>query len=306
MQTKKSTLYTIIVLLVIFLPIAAYGLISNINLMKKAAIDNPNKELFYEGSLYFYDEKGELLGKYKCENPSDCSYAEGTIDDKEYGIDYYKNGEKKYLVLDSDDYVFVEDGDKTILYSLVLNDAIITYDAIKFYNANLATNILFVKYDGKWGVLSLANFTPILEYKYDFIGLPNNFSDGTLATDNFIVSEDNNWSILDSSYQEKLTDFNMPIKSFNDKYVITTDNKIYDNTHMEVSANLNYKDAYTINEYLILITDTNVVLVYEDLSYNNIGMGNINDYENISFVLDDDKVLNIYTDGTMATTIDLA
>ena len=73
MQNRKSTLIVIIVLLVIFLPLAIFTTTMHMK-DKNQVIESPNHEFFYNGKLYFY-HNDELLGTYTCESDDYCDYA---------------------------------------------------------------------------------------------------------------------------------------------------------------------------------------------------------------------------------------
>lgn len=302
MKTNKSTLYTILALLVIFLPIAAYGTYAHIHAENLKKLDNPNKEFYYNGALYFYDEAGILKSKYICET-SECGYAKTIIDDEEYNIDYYKDGTNENVSNDQSNYVFIKDGEKVILYSILNERVIMMYDAIKDYHTKLENNYLIVKYNGKWGAISLDSYSNVLSFEYDFVGLPNRYIDNELQTDDFIVAKDDEWFITDTNKNTKSAMLNRPIVNYNADYIITSDKKIYDYQGNSISA-LEYKDVYIAGEYIILVTNSNMVIVYENLNSNQIGYATVGTYTTLSFEVED-NLINVYADGTMATTIDL-
>lgn len=302
MKTKKSTLYTIVILLIIFLPLAVYGTYNHIKIMKVVLDPNPNHEFLHNGSLYFYDESGELNGTYQCVS-ANCGYPKTIIDDEEYGINYFNTGEEETLEFVNDDFAIIEDNQEIFVYSLKLNQKLISFEALKNYHTKLANNVVFAKSNGKWGILSLDSMTAVLPYEYDFIGLPNKIIEGTLVTDTLIVLKDDNWSLIKSNGEKISSDINSPIINFSDKYILTKNNEIYDFEGNKIVVPIQYQQMYFVDKYTVFINN-NLVIVYEDLNMPNKGTANISNYENIEFDATD-GVLSIYLDGTMGATIDL-
>ena len=84
----KLTSKIIIVLLVIFIPLSIIGLLNHKEDSLQTIDENPNKEVFYNNKVYFY-QGDELLGTYICQN---CKKTETVIDDSNYHTNYYKYG----------------------------------------------------------------------------------------------------------------------------------------------------------------------------------------------------------------------
>lgn len=304
MKTKKSTLYTIIALLIIFLPLSGYGLFKNITKKVENNIqDNPNHDFYYQGKLYFYDTKGKLLGKYTCSSSS-CGRVKTTIDDSKYNLNYYAEGNKEFLEYQNDNYAFIEDGQNIILYSFNLNGPIITYSEVKDYHAKLENNYLIAKKGGKWGIIDLDSLTNVIDYTFDFIGLPNKVEEGILQTDNYIAFADNRWYILDNEGQTMNNGLVDPIVDFNTNYILTSEKEIFDYESKPIEINLSYKDIALVNGYTILVTPTNNVLVYTDLTGALITSTTVGNYTTINFEYADGSII-VYLDGTMGTSIDL-
>ncbi len=304
MQAKKSTLYTIIVLLVITLPLAIYGTVIHLK-NKPSATDreNPNHEFHYKDKLYFYNENNELLSKYEC-NSGLCGYPETIIDDDEYGINYYSEGEEKEFIYNNGNYTFIVDNQNIMLFDKKLGSVLVNYSKIKNYHTALADDLVIIKQGAKWGVLDLKSLKNILPYDYEFVGLPNKLIDGKLQTDHFIVLEKTWWYIFDKEGKALNAGISHPIKDFNDQYIITSENKIYDYESTEITPSMAFKEAYIVDNYIVLITNNNMILVYEDLNNPMLGHGTIGTYTKLSFALKDNQ-LEVYTDGTIGTTIDL-
>ena len=69
-KNNIGVLIIMIVLLIIALPAAIYGTYMH---FQKDSLSNKNKEFYYEGKLFFYDND-TLLGTYTCKSEN-CGYA---------------------------------------------------------------------------------------------------------------------------------------------------------------------------------------------------------------------------------------
>ena len=301
MKTKKSTLITIIVLLVIVLPPAVYGTYAS----HRGEVEekNVNKDFYFNGYLYFYDESGKEKGRYECVS-TDCGYVETVIDDEEYNINYYKDGQDEKLAYSNDDFALIQDNKEIFIYSLKLNQKIVTFKAVKDYHTKINGDALIAQNEeGKWGVLLLSNMTTIIPYNYDFIGLVNNLVDDKLDLSTLIAKDANGWYLIDGNNVKKTTNMSEVIVNYTDKYLLTNKKELYDYTGSLLSLPVPYQDIYLVDNYVVLVNN-NVVLVYDDIRKASIGMDTIGSYENISFTVAD-KTLNIYLDGIIGSSIEL-
>ena len=135
---KKGSLTIIILLLIIVLPLTVVGIIYN---NKQNNIENPNKEFYYDNKLYFYDNGGELIGKYECMYKN-CDYAKISNQDDEYGINYYKNSIEKIEIINNQ-YAFIADykdeQNSVMLYDVKNNSLYASYKSVKNYGFGLPT-----------------------------------------------------------------------------------------------------------------------------------------------------------------------
>ncbi len=305
MKKTKSTLYTMIGLLVILLPLTIIGTYRHIaNRKVDEIVDNPNHEFYYQGRLYFYNDALELLGTYNCQS-DDCGHIITNITDNNYNLDYYE-GDKEYLDFQNDNFVFIKDGYYNYLYNIKTSSVLVSYEELKDYHTDLENNLLIAKQGGKWGVISLDTMTNVLPFKYSFIGLPNKVKGGVLETKNFIIYTDNRWYIFDNEGTALSQGLLDPIKNFTSKYILTTTNKIYDYKEALIPFDTSYKQMDIIDDYFVVLLPNNVLTVYSDIAAGTVaGRAVIGEFSEIKYEILDNNLI-VYGDGTMATSIALS
>lgn len=300
----KKTLITIIILLIIFLPMSIYGTMIKIQNRNVVVDDNPNKELVYKDKLYFYDN-GVLLGKRNCKG--ECGKAVSEINDTTYGINYYRLGKEEIPTLLSNNYTLFKENDMTVLYNIDTEMDVLSFDTIKTYNVEQTNPIIIIKVNGKYGVISLETMMPIISYQYDFIAIPNRAQNGILDTSKFIAKNGFYWYLLDSNGNYDHEPYREPIVDFNSKYVVVknqSEYKIYDSEKNEHLSEIAKKGVYCLGEYILILTETNNLMVYEDLNNPALKILTLTTYNTIDF---DYKVtkIDIYIDDNFNQSIDL-
>ncbi len=274
MENKKGVLITIIVLMVICVPLAIVGFIFHLN-NKGNDLENANHDFLYEGYLWFYDLDGNLVNKYACKT-SDCGMISTSIDDKEYGINYYTSGSEVALGYEGSSHVFIKDGNENYLYDIKNNRSIIPIESVKNYNTRIKDNMYIVKSNGNWGVVKVTNtgnndLITVIQMQYQFIGLKDDVLNGVLNADNFIVKKDNKWFLIDKSNKELTTHFDSVIVDYNNKYVITKDNNnyaVYDYTGTKQFNNYNISNYATKGDYIAILSN-NILSVFRDTTMLN-------------------------------------
>lgn len=299
----KKTLIVIIILLVIFVPLAFIGTYRHFtNNEDIIGDDNPNHEFIYNDKVYFY-YNNELLGTYDCSN---CSNVVTTIDDTEYHTNYYQNGTDEFNPILSRTMAVFREGDKINFYAIGTNMTV-QYDAIKNYNVANSNNLLMVQRDNLWQIIRIdsSGAINVLDGSYDYIAIPNHMEDNILNSDYLITKSGDNWQIFDVNNNNNIVTTNREIVDFNDYYYITYDNgyQLFDYNNVEVFANIVKNDIRILDNYVFLIRD-NLLLVYENDSTNIFSNVTIPTYQTIDFSLNDTSI-DIMIDGNLYQSIAL-
>ena len=283
-KNKKHVFIIIIVLLAIFLSLGLGGFIlalegAQSSLISKAPT-NIDREFFYEGFLYFYDENEKLVGVYECQNKSGhCGYALETIDDNSYSLNYYNDETIDEVKMINNKYAFIVDAitkddssNKIYLYNILDSRIVLELVAIKNYTIGIEENRYIVKNaDGKWGVLSMDSENPvtIIPFEYDYIGVKDNKNEfGYLIADKYVGYKENQWYVIDNNNANLSAAYNNMIADYNGNYVITkalyyylsdyTGNLLYNGSgYREISFTGNYINLLNRTNFLVVVDPVN-------------------------------------------------
>lgn len=303
----KKTLIVIIVLLVIFIPLAIIGTYMHIN-NKDDDIeidDNPNHEFIYNDKVYFY-YNNELMNTYPCTN---CSNVVTTINDIEYHTNYYKYGNEEIEPIINSVQAIFSEGDKIIIYDYNLKVKLAEYDAIKTYNIANSNNLIFAQIGDVWRVIQLGEngVTSVLDNNFDYVALPNHLtSDNILDGSKIIVNNDDVWQIVDINNNNAIITVNEEIVDFNDNYYITYNDEyhIYNYNGDELFSNIIKSYVATVENYTLIVSNINNLLLYRDSS-NTIDQNIIlPNYQEIDFVKNNNGI-DIMLDGNLYDSIAL-
>ena len=291
---KKYSLAVIILLLITFIPLTLFGYIYRKN---NKVEENPNHDLYFNNKLWFYDRDGNLINNYNCQNSS-CSLAKSNMNkDKEYNINYYKEGTEENISIINNKYAFIQDGDLINLYDIKANKVIQNYFSVNNYNTTLSDNIFILQDKNKmFGVLYLDDIVNlVIPFEYDYIGLKNDIDENNnLIVNNFIAQKNNKWFLI-SNINEKLTsDFETIITDYSDKYIISnTDTiSIYDYYSNKFVIN-NRIDKYIFEGVFTGIICDKKLYIYLNLNDNFVKQVDISNGENVSLKYLD-NILYIY------------
>ena len=303
MQDKK-TLITIIVLLVIFLPLAIVGTYRHVTKDDSVIVDdNPNHDLIYNGKLYFY-YGNRLLGTYECSN---CKQVETSIDDTNYHTNSYRIGTYNLPVVISENLALFNQDGTDYIYSISVGRTISSLVAIKDYKIMHTEQVLITKNSSGWGIASISEngMLPIVGNLYDYISLPAHLINGLLDTSRIIALRNGTWYVLNKNDTTDYRTFDVEIVDFNDNYYITYNNgyHIIDGTHKEYLATVTKNAAYAAGEYILIIDNDNNLLVYRDCNEEALQTIELPNYETIYFNQTDAGV-EILIDGNLYQTIE--
>ena len=264
MKKNKVVFPLIIILLLCFLPCSIYGIYHQVVLKKE--LGNPKHLHKFANQLFYYDDQDELIGVYKCETDV-CDDAKTQIDD-EY-LKYYAGGSDFDLgVFGGGIYTFINDGEGIKLHSIKTDRTIATFSLIKNYGAIVGDGKVIVKNnDGLYGLFNLNTVSFDIAAKYSFMGLADNFADGTLSADRIAVKENNEWYIIDLDEKQLSSPVIYPIYDYDKQYIyhINENNNylIYMYDGSLVLPGVVIKKIDSINNYHILINGSGEVLIYD-------------------------------------------
>lgn len=300
----KLTSKIIIVLLVIFIPLSIIGLLNHKEDSLQTIDENPNKEVFYNNKVYFY-QGDELLGTYICQN---CKKTETVIDDSNYHTNYYKYGTDELSTVQNSILAIFNEGDKIEFYNIVSQKKVMEFDAIKTYNIANNNNLYFGKIENFWQIMEIneAGAKSVINDSFDYIAIPNHIENNILNSDKLIVKKNNNWEILDIINKESIISNSYEIVDFNEYYYIAYNENyhIYNYNNIEILDNILKKYVAIIDNYTLVVTDVNTLLIYEDNSTTSIDSRTLPSYQDIDFVKSANGI-DIILDGNLHDTIAL-
>lgn len=295
----KKDLPTFIVILLLFLVSLSgsiYGFVLKFNSNEfNNTLENTNKDFYFNGSLYFYSNEGELLGNYDCLN-EDCGYIKS--DDENFINYYYESAENIDFGVINDSFVFLQDGDEKFLYAITLASKILTYEEVKYYDTFNTENYILVKYEGYWGAVSLSDLSRNVEFKYDELSLADNLINNELDGSTILAKLNGLYYLIDNEDNIISESFSNQIVYYNTDSIVTYDEtyNVYDyNGNKKISYDFKYFDKTT--NYFVFVFN-NYLLVYDDLSNKYIDMYTISDYSDIR-IEEDNSLLSIYIDGIL-------
>ena len=123
-KVQKGALFLIIFLLVIFVPLACYGLFLKLTGPgETSGLDNVNHEFYFDNKLWFYQDDGTLLGTYECKT-SHCGYAVNTINDDEYGVNSATVAEDEPIKIINNRFAVLTDTSDTSITEAFIYDIV--------------------------------------------------------------------------------------------------------------------------------------------------------------------------------------
>lgn len=281
MQNRKSILVTIIVLLILFVPLAIFSTILHFQ-NKNVGEENPNHEFFYNGKLYFY-ENNELLGTYICQSNDYCDYAVSR-NNFEYDLLEHKAEKTDKIALINNRYAFLMDTTITnlndaeiILYDLETNKELGRYKEVKNYGIGIDHNNYLVKNkDDLWGVLQFYDGVNLkVPFTYNYMALADQTEaiSSLISSDTISVLKDGAWYLIDINNNKLTENFTDKIVTYNNDYVVTSNGSTmrlstYDGRNRLFGE---YKYLNFCNKYLAIVDNSNIFYLFDVANNQEVG-----------------------------------
>lgn len=308
---KKGAFIISLILLLIAIPLTVVGIIYH---KKNSDIDNPNKEFHYNNKLYFYNNSGDLIGKYECIYKN-CDYAKQMINDSEYGINHFNDYAHYENTLINEQYAFIADykdnQNAVNLYDVKNNEISATYKSYKNYGIGIVNNYYIVEsLTGTYGVIKIDQdgINNILPFTYEYIALQDDLDleQNKISADSFIVKKDNKWYLIDENEAEFTSKIDNPIIAFDTSTFITKEQFYniynYDGT-TKLSNNCNYLNY--ISKYLeVKDLNNNYYILDNTLSLKS-KLYPTNEDTVIETKINDEGKIEIIIDNEIKETIDI-
>lgn len=265
-QKNRFVLPIIIILLVIFLPCAVFGVLNEINIRMEGG--NPNHLHKLDNKLFYYDKNDKLIGTYKCKS-SDCDDAITNISD-EY-LSYYE-GTDTSLEVFANSYVFIKDNNLINLVSLKHEESmtLVSFSEIKNYGTSIEGGSLIVKdVNNKYGLFNMNNIMYEIPAEYDFMGISKKEFNGTvLSKDKIVVKKDNDWYLINGLNKAISVSSLDPIYDYNDSYIyyINSDGNylIYDYNGYQSLSWITIKKVEDYNDLHVVKNALGKVFIYNE------------------------------------------
>ena len=275
-KVQKGALFLIIFLLIIFVPLAGYGLFLKLTGPgETTGLDNVNHEFYFDNKLWFYQDDGTLLGTYGCKT-SHCGYAVNTIADGEYGVNSAPVAEDEPIKIINNRFAVLTDTSDTSVTEAFIYDIVsgvsyqqAAYLSAKDYGIGISGNLLIVENAShQYGVIRLNDvITPVVPIQYTFIGLTDQKDEnGKILADYFIVAKENGWRLIDQNGAMLTSEILEAIVDYTGTYLITRSEEGYYhlldyNNNSILSEDFSYL-SFT-DKYLNCFTTTNEFYVYD-------------------------------------------
>lgn len=315
-KNKKSVLILIIILMIIVIPSAIWGTVSHITSTAKPVESNSNKDLYYNGKLYFYN-LNTLVGTYTCTS-SVCDYAYNQMDDSKYMLNYHQVQDDVQIKMINNKYAFIVDSDsitapytgsKVTLYDITGNRTVGTFTAVKNYGVGLENNeVILQNTEGLWGVIALSDSPSLMvPYVYNYIGvhdiIANN--DTALETDSFVVNDASGWKIINKNNVNQTGYYTNPIYDYNSNYVIVYNNGyyfLYDYSNKQVIT-FGYNKMKFMGEYIGVLNTSNQFYIINPKTTEDISKRyNVNSIDDVTYVVSSSGI-TISINGTEMETV---
>ena len=288
---NRLVLPLIVILLIISLPFTAVGLGNKIYLTIRG--DNPEHLHKIDNKLYYY-LNNRLIGTYECQN-SQCDSAFETIDDSN-DFSYYKSDSNEPMGVFGDGYVFIQDGNELVLYSLKNKIKIGTFKSFKNYGINIAESYIIIQNeDCKYGLFDTESVMYKLQNNYSYIGVSKEMISKLPEDIRLIVKDDvGNYTIINIEGDPLSSNINGNINNYDDNFIYTVKDDfyhIYNYSGEEVLKSIKITKYELYNETLIITNKDGDILIYNyDLNLDSIKTFK-NNNKNITYSIEDENLV---------------
>ena len=307
-KAQKISLIVTIVLLLVFGVLSGYSIYLKAEKEKRDNyVENPNKLEFLNGKLWFYDDKGKLLGTYECENLI-CGVGEYATTTEEHSLNSLQVSEAKKIPIINNKFVFIRDNKSVeeknmFIYDLENKRAYkeMIYTSVNDYGVGLEGGMYIVKdKNNKYGVIQISSVVkPVISTSYEFIGLINDTTkEGKVRTNSFVAMKNGSWLLLDSKETILGEKIQEPIVTYSSRYVVTDAQngsyRVY-NYNGSRKHESDFKKLWFTEDYLNCVTHDNQFYVYNISSQRVVSdVYNVSDTDVIKTVLDNKRTMSIY------------
>ncbi len=209
---------------------------------------------YENGRLVFLDKLERALGSYDCVNkdPNKCAVAKSNFTDDTFErvVSVYEDGTE--IIANSpiyfDQFIFVTDGDKIILYDIQNKNNLLELSNIKIYDAS--SNLVVVKdLNNLYGLIKIdeKGYQTLIKCTYDNLGIINSSLKYLVAE-----SKDNKY-IIDSNGKKLTSNINEEIKSASKEYIVTYNKQKYQLYSLKGEEILTGYDYIGFNNNLITL-----------------------------------------------------
>ena len=264
---NRLVLPLIVILLVISLPFTVVGLGTKI--YKTIRGDNPQHLHKIDNKLYYY-ENNKLVGTYDCSNEN-CDSAYEKIDDPA-SFAYLHNDTNEPMGLFSDGYIFIQDGDDLVLYSLNTKIEIGKFKSFKNYGTNISESYIVLQNDeGQYGLFDIQNVIYKIQNSYTYLGVSEDMISKPIEEIRLLAKDDNDsYIIIDGEGNALSTNFTDEIHNYDDMYVYTIKDDLYhifDYNGIELIESIKIAKYEIYNDnYIITSKNGNIYIYPNDLS----------------------------------------
>ncbi|MGN1379435.1 MAG: hypothetical protein ACI4XR_03445 [Bacilli bacterium] len=298
--TKKEKIIYISIISAIIL-IIIFIIIYFMFIKKQKKVDTPVKEeiiiekdnyIYNNGVLEFLDKDDKIIGKYECENKDEekcfvAYYSDDNLSDLPKYVDQNGKQINRLSSIYNNNFVFVQDGKYISLYDISKKEKNGTYETIN--KGETSNNLVVFKDDkGKYGLLEILEnkYNILIEAKFDYLEIYN-------SSDKFIASDDQGNFLIDKNGLVLTSYIKGNIKSFNGRFIVTSDTDYYIYDYNANKVLPNSYDCIKLDEDFVFTINNRKMIIYDNklnkLNESAIKLQN-NDFD-INYIFDDKNIL---------------